>query len=412
MSGAAKGADPAVEAVRDAVRTAVAERGAVRVAAGGSKPALSRAATLSVAELTGVVEYEPAEYTVTVRAGTPVRELRELLAAEGQHLPFDPPLAEAGATLGGTVAAGLSGPGRFRYGGVRDFLLGVRFVDGVGELRTGGGRVVKNAAGFDLPKLMVGARGRFGVLVELTFKVFPAPEAHATMVLDAAGLGPAVDAVRRLAASPLEPVCVELAPPARVLVRVGGIAGALDARLDRLRALLGADGQTLRGGEDARAWRDAAEWSWAPAGSALVKVPLSPGRIAPLEDALAGLERTAGGPAGLPRRYGVGGNVAWLSWPDARPTTPLRDMLAGLGLTGLAIRGARFGFGGEDPHLGPRVGGAFLERIASVLDPHGVFAPDGAPAGRSSDTDPTGHSLDDAPRDADGDAATRSERAT
>src|SRR4029450_4463398 len=90
------------------------------------------------------------------------------LAARGQSLRCDPFLLDAGATLGGTVAAGLSGPGRFRYGGLRDFILGVRFVDGLGRLMHMGGKVVKNAAGFDLPKFLVGSLGRFGVLAELT----------------------------------------------------------------------------------------------------------------------------------------------------------------------------------------------------------------------------------------------------
>ena len=91
---------------------------------------------------------------------------------------------DAGATLGGTVAAGVSGPGRFRFGGVRDFILGVRFVDGQGRLLRMGGKVVKNCAGFDLPKFFVGSLGRFGVLAEVTFKVFPAPASRLTLKLD------------------------------------------------------------------------------------------------------------------------------------------------------------------------------------------------------------------------------------
>lgn len=118
-----------VDAVRSAPR--------VLALGGGTKPRLSADADsvpLSTAGLTGIVEYEPDEFTFTARAGTPVRDLIAVLAERGQYLPWDPPLVEAGATLGGTVAAGLSGPGRFRFGGVRDFILGVRFVDGMGRL--------------------------------------------------------------------------------------------------------------------------------------------------------------------------------------------------------------------------------------------------------------------------------------
>src|SRR5207249_11250784 len=137
--------------------------------------------------LRGISEYDPSECTFAALAGTPVREIAAALAERGQYLPFDPVLSEAGATLGGTVAAGLSGPGRFRFGGLRDFILGVRFVDGAGRLLRMGGKVVKNAAGFDLPKFFVGSLGRFGVLAEMTFKVFPRPASALTLRLAANG---------------------------------------------------------------------------------------------------------------------------------------------------------------------------------------------------------------------------------
>ncbi|MBI4768870.1 MAG: FAD-binding protein, partial [Chloroflexi bacterium] len=148
--------------VRDAVRSLprLLPRG------GGSKPALSippeGVAALDLSGLTGLLEYDPAEFTFTALAGTPLSEVLAALSANGQYLPFDPPFAARGATLGGAVAAGLSGPGRYRYGGVRDFILGVRLVDGNGDLVRGGGKVVKNAAGFDIPKLMVGSLGQLG----------------------------------------------------------------------------------------------------------------------------------------------------------------------------------------------------------------------------------------------------------
>src|SRR5690606_9356314 len=159
----------------------------VAVVGGGSKAGLvagDAEVRIDLSALRRLVEYDPGEFTFTAAAATPLREVREMLAAHGQYLPFDPPLADAGATLGGTVAAGRRGPGRLRYGGVRDFLIGIRFVDGRGALVQGGGKVVKNAAGFDLPKLMVGSLGRLGILTELTFKVFPAPPATASLRAD------------------------------------------------------------------------------------------------------------------------------------------------------------------------------------------------------------------------------------
>src|SRR3954447_2992182 len=154
----------------------------------GTKPRLSAVdgVKLTTAGLRGISEYDPSEFTFTAAAGTPVREIVAALAERGQYLPFDPMLCDAGATLGGTVASGLSGPGRFRFGGVRDFILGIRFVDGAGRLLHMGGKVVKNAAGFDLPKFFCGSLGRFGLLVEATFKVFPQPSARLTLLLEAA----------------------------------------------------------------------------------------------------------------------------------------------------------------------------------------------------------------------------------
>ncbi|MEO5957967.1 MAG: FAD-binding protein, partial [Opitutaceae bacterium] len=153
-----------VAELTDAVQSATR----VIVVGTGTKPRLSAVASdvvrISTAKLRGIVEYEPSEFTFTALAGTPVKEIVAALAERGQYLPFDPLLAQAGATIGGTVAAGLSGPGRFRFGGLRDFILAVQFVDGGGRLLRMGGKVVKNAAGFDLPKFFVGSAGRFGAL--------------------------------------------------------------------------------------------------------------------------------------------------------------------------------------------------------------------------------------------------------
>src|SRR5262245_36002196 len=165
-----------------------------------TKPRLSKtdAVALDTRRLKGITEYDPGEFTFTAYAGTPLAEISTALAEKGQYLPFDPVLAKSGATLGGSVAAGLSGPGRFRYGGLRDFILGVRFVDGSGQLLHLGGKVVKNAAGFDLPKFFVGSLGRFGVLAELTFKVFPRPASRLTLKLAVASM---TDAARILMAA-------------------------------------------------------------------------------------------------------------------------------------------------------------------------------------------------------------------
>ncbi|HSF82045.1 MAG TPA: FAD-binding protein, partial [Anaerolineales bacterium] len=229
----------------------------------GSKTALTTTqkgvTLLAMTGLRGLLAYQPEEFTFTALAGTPLAEIERLLAENGQYLPFDPPLVEHGATLGGTVAAGLSGPGRYRYGGVRDFILGVQFIDASGELVRTGGKVVKNAAGFDLPKLMVGSLGGFGALVELAFKVFPLPPAFITLRFEYESLNSALGAVMHLGRQPLEIMALELEPysaGAALLVRLGGDPQSFAPRLERLRDILGrSSGDQLEGQSEREYWQ-------------------------------------------------------------------------------------------------------------------------------------------------------------
>jgi len=350
-----------LEALRDAVRG----HARVRPVGAGTKPALSAppcadVVALDVSGVRGIVDYDPAELTLTARAGTPVAELQEALAAHGQGLPFDPPLAAAGATLGGVVAAGTSGPGAFHHGTVRDFVIGVRFVDGTGELVAGGGRVVKNAAGFDLPKLMVGSLGRLGVLADVSLKVFPRPAASATVAFELGGLDAALAAIARLARGSFELDALDLEPPGRVLARIAGDADGLPARAARLAAALDVPGATLAPGAAAASWRAAAELSWVPAGARAVRVATTARDVPALQAALAA--------AGAQARYSNAANVAWVAWPDPQPLARLDAALAGLGLSGTALTGppcARV--------LGARRGGAFAARLRVALDPDGRF---------------------------------------
>jgi glycolate oxidase FAD binding subunit len=278
---------------------------------GGSKPALSTPAegalTLNLSKIRGITAYEPAEFTITALAGTSVAEVKSLLAGHGQMLPFDPPLVERGATLGGIVAAGVSGPGRYQHGGVRDFLLGASFIDGHGKLVRGGARVVKNTAGFDLPKLMVGSLGMFGVLVELTFKIFPLPETTNTLQQDYDDLDEAVQTLSRLTAIPLEINAIDLTfsqSGVSLLVRLAGPANAMPARMQRLREFLG-KGMPLEGDDEEKHWQNLREMSWVPEGWSLVRIPVTPGRIAILEEMLR--ERQ------VLRHYSGGGNLLWVA---------------------------------------------------------------------------------------------------
>lgn len=352
-----------VAEVQEAVRSCrrLLPRGA------GTKPALStppetEVTVLDMRRLSGVVRYEPAEFTFTALAGTPVAQVAALLAGHGQYLPFDPLLIDAGATLGGTVAAGLSGARRYRYGGVRDFILEVRFVDGLGQLVRGGGKVVKNAAGFDLPKLMVGSAGRLGVLVELTFKVFPSPAALGSLRCGFDDLTSAVNAMTRLSAASLDIEALSLEPldgRFDLWVRLGGLAELLSPRLQRLGELLGG-GAALTGAEEAAHWQAVTDLAWAPSGWSVVKVPLTPARIAGLEQALAGRE--------VQRRYDAAGNVAWLAVPG--DLFWLVQALHAAQFGGVVLRGPA---DLRSPFVGLRSGATFANRVKQALDPEDRF---------------------------------------
>lgn len=350
----------AVEEVQEALRGSerVLPRG------GGTKPALSSppegTTSLDISGLTGILDYGPEELTFTAHAGTPVRAVADALAENGQYLPFDPPFVDAGATLGGVVAAGTSGPLRYRNGGVRDFILGVRFVDGKGRVASGGGKVVKNAAGFDLPKLMVGSAGRLGIILELSVKVFPAPKAWATMRFDLPGLDEALKVIGRLATAPVDLEALDLEPPARLWLRLAGAPEAMSARLERVERLLERPGERTPDDDEAALWRDARDFAWAPEDSSLVKVALVPRRIPELE---AQLERSGG-----VRRYSSGGNLAWLAWPRERPTEELDGVLRSLDFAGVVLTGSA-----ANPLVGAHRGGAFARRVKSALDPDGRF---------------------------------------
>lgn len=337
---------------------------------GGTKPALSTpaegAARLDMSRLSGIIEYEPGEYTFTAYAGTPVLEVAKELEKHGQYMPFDPLLVKKGATLGGTLAANTGGSGRHRYGGVRDFILGVRFVDGKGQLVRGGGKVVKNAAGFDLPKFMVGSLGRFGVFVDLTFKVFPAPRSYVTLQGRYPSLISALQATYHLAAAPFDIDALDLEPIDEgqfgLIIRIGGLIEALPSRTERLQHFLNSEtdlitGEALEGEQDSAFWEQVQEFSWVEDGSNLVKVPLAPKSIPTLEDALSE-EVTS-------RRYSAGGNVAWLAVPDI---DALDATLSQLELAGLVLLGPP-----GRPYLGLRKGLPLARRVKQALDPDNKF---------------------------------------
>lgn len=180
--------DPALSQLCETVRAAAASRTPLCIRAGGTKDFYGNApqgTLLDPRSVAGIVDYEPTELVITARAGTSLAELEQLLTENGQLLAFEPPHFGTDATVGGCVAAGLSGPRRVSfgptYGGVRDFVLGAKLVDGRGQLLTFGGTVMKNVAGYDVSRVLAGSMGILGVIVELSLKVLPRPMSHHTL---------------------------------------------------------------------------------------------------------------------------------------------------------------------------------------------------------------------------------------
>jgi len=173
--------------IAESIRTAIARKAPLIVRGGGSKDFLGRRIEgdlLDISGLRGIVQYEPTELVITARAGTPLAEVEAALAERGQMLGFEPPHFGSAATLGGTIACGLSGPARPFRGAARDFVLGTKIINGRGEILRFGGEVMKNVAGYDVSRLMCGAYGTLGVLLEVSLKVLPRPAAEAFLALE------------------------------------------------------------------------------------------------------------------------------------------------------------------------------------------------------------------------------------
>lgn len=252
-----QGMDFALAHITDRVRAAVADQTPLRIRGAGSKDFHGLALhgeVLDTRVLQGIVDYEPSELVVTVRTGTPLAELEAALAAQGQCLPFEPPHFGAqpqATTVGGMVAAGLSGPARASVGAVRDYLLGVVVLNGRAELLTFGGQVMKNVAGYDVSRLMAGAWGTLGLLTEVSLKVLPVAPGEATLRFECNQ----ADALRRLHAWGGQPLPLNAS-------RWAGDAhtGTLQVRLRGAVAAVEAACRTM-GGERLDAGAVTTDWS-------------------------------------------------------------------------------------------------------------------------------------------------------
>jgi glycolate oxidase FAD binding subunit len=225
----------ASNAFAERIQAAAAERHALRFRGGGSKDFYGNAPQGELLETrghSGIVAYEPTELVVTARCGTLLADLETSLSAQGQFLAFEPPHFGAGATIGGCVAAGLSGPRRANTGAVRDFVLGAQIVDGRGQLLRFGGQVMKNVAGYDLSRLLAGSLGTLGLILEVSLKVLPKPRAELTLSLELPQAR-ALESMNRWAGQPL-PISASAWSDGELALRLSGAESAIRAAAQKL----------------------------------------------------------------------------------------------------------------------------------------------------------------------------------
>jgi len=321
---------------------------------GGEDPGATVASPLS---LSGIVEYNPQEYTISAKAGTRLSELEWALAEHGQFLPFVPPFAQQGATVGGMLATGLSGWACQRFGLVRDFVIGVELIDGLGQRIRGGGKVVKNAAGFDLPKLMTGSLGQLGVITEACFKVFPRPAAYRALRFRYDSFGQAMAGHQRLLSeTSFELDGLLLSSEGELRIRVGGLVDSLPQRAKAIAAFLGREAEEQEDGDaEAGLWQGGLEsWLSHPRRAAL-KAPVKPSQLLPFESAFAERSRR--------RLYCNLGSTAWALLDEGEACPAEGDGWDGL----LLGRGWPALVG--SPRSNP-----FYARLRQALDPKAKFS--------------------------------------
>ncbi len=246
-----------IQSLVERIKSAQSCGSLLRIRGGGSKDFYGGALQGDILDTdgyAGIIDYEPSELVLTARAGTPLTKIEAALHERGQMLAFEPPHFSAQATFGGCVAAGLSGPRRAAAGAVRDFVLGVRMLDGKGDDLRFGGQVMKNVAGFDVSRLMAGSLGTLGLLLEISVKVLPLPVAETTLRVECS----AADAIARLnewGGKPL-PLSASVWRAGELYVRLSGARAAVNAALRELGGERVDDGQAGAFWNDIREQRD------------------------------------------------------------------------------------------------------------------------------------------------------------
>lgn len=342
--------------LQEQVQQAVASRTPLAITGGGSKPFLGRGLygePLNVGDHTGIVSYEPVELVLTARAGTRIADIEAELAEHGQCLAFEPPRFGDTDTIGGVLAANLSGPGRPWQGSVRDHVLGLRLINGRGEHLRFGGQVMKNVAGYDASRLQAGALGTLGVITEISLKVLPRPAVEQTLVQEMAAAD-AIALMNRLAGQP-KPLSAACWYQGRLYLRLSGSQPAVEATAGAWRA--GSRGQMERLEDGDAFWRQLRDQqlSFFEGSRPLWRFSVNPTAVMEDIDTDALID--------------WGGAQRWVRQDETLSTMAERAGRGG-GQVSLFRHGDR---AGEVMHPQPAALRAIQQRLKAAFDPHGIF---------------------------------------
>ena len=346
----------AIEQFQERVRAAAADKTPLRIRGGGTKDWYGQRLEGEILDTrghAGIVDYEPTELVITARCGTPLAEIEAVLAERNQMLAFEPPHFGGGVTLGGVIAAGLAGPRRANSGGVRDFVLGAKLLDGKGDVLTFGGQVMKNVAGYDVSRMLAGSLGTLGLLLEVSVKVLPKPFAETTLCLEL----PEIDAIRKLnewGGQPL-PLSASCWHDGILSLRLSGAQAAVDAAVRLIGGDIMANPESF--------WKDLREQRLPFFGGADALWRLS------LPSATSAI--VLGGAPGSTQLIEWGGAQRWLR-SDVDAVT-IRRTVAAAGGHATLFRGGDKSVGVFHP-LQPAIA-RIHERLKNAFDPARIFNP-------------------------------------
>ncbi len=380
------------------VRDAAANKTPLKIIGGGTRQALGHpveGTPISTSKLSGITLYEPASLTIVVEAGTPLIEVESALAENNQHLPFEPAdyralLGSTGEpTIGGVVACAVSGPRRIQAGACRDSLIGVRFVNGEGEVIKSGGRVMKNVTGYDLVKLLAGSYGTLGIITQVSFKLLPAPEQTATILATGLDDKTAVETMSAALGSPFDISGVAHLPNGLVpndsdgepvtLFRLEGFEKSVNYRSQRLQELLSKYGSvtienqpeytqaTWKGVRDVRAFAEKSGAVW--------RLSLKPGDSPSVVEKIRQKRP-------VEALYDWGGGLVWLLTPAERNSgeEAIRAIVNEVGGHATLVRHSAKGAGKESNvrdifHPQSAAIAIISAELRRKFDPHSILNP-------------------------------------